>query len=541
MRSKGFYLLFALLLLAPMLLITSGSASWSEWRGSPINTGTAEGELPSEGKLRWSFRANDQILSSPSFYDGGMLIGSDDGWIYSLDPDTGSLNWKFKTGGLVQTTALIHGSRAYFGSADGKIYCIQLPGDDDVPVEIWSYDCGAQIFSSAHYYLDSILFGCHDGNLYRLSLDGGLIWKARIGSDIWASPTIDEENGFVYIGSIDGAFRSVSLDDGAILWTFNTVELYSTATLHNGLLYFGGGEDDMFWALNADNGSVVWSFEVGYPVYSSPTIYDDKVYFGSFEYCWCLPAADPDGSGEIQEEEVLWSTETRDFQGGSSPVLNNGTLYIGSDDYNMYCMDAATCVILWNHTTKGYIYSSPVLHNGSVYFGSSDWTVYCIGDRPIGLSVRMVPDLLEFTSEDTVGINITVLDQNEVMVAGSLIHFTVSAGEMTFEGEAVTDQDGAFHAVYVPPVVSSRSTIEVTVRVRMNDMADGVTTASLIVEPGADTGEDVGSAIDLEARRTPYILGAGAIITFDILILALIGLFVRSTRYEREMLKEEMR
>ncbi len=541
MRSKGFYLFFALLLLAPLISITAQSASWSEWRGSPIHTGTAEGELPTEGKLRWSFRANDQVLSSPSFYDGGMLIGSDDGWIYSLDPDTGSVNWKFKTGGLVQTTALIHGSRAYFGSADGKMYCIQLPGDDNVPFEIWSFDCGAQIFSSAHYYSDSILFGCHDGNLYRLSLGGDLVWKTQIGNEIWASPTIDEGGGLAYIGSIDGTFRCISLDDGSILWSFETVELYSSAALHNGLLYFGGGEDDMFWALDADNGSVVWSFDVGYPIYSSPTIYDDKVYFGSFEYCWCLPVNDPDASGMIEEDEVLWSTQTRDFQGGSSPLLNNNTLYIGSDDYNMYCMDATTGDILWNYTVKGYIYSSPVLHNGSIYFGSCDWTVSCIGNRPIGLSVRMVPDSVEFTSDNTIGINLTVFDQNEVRVAGSLIHFTVSAGEVTFEGDAITDRNGAFHAVYLPPVVSSRSTIEITVRVRMEDMADGITTVSLIVEPGEDTGEEVGSAIDLNERRIPYILGAGAIILLNLLFLVLIVLFVRSMGYERETLKGEIR
>ena len=362
-----------------------------------------------------------------------------------------------------------------------------------------------------------------------------------IGNEIWGSSTIDEENDLAYIGAIDGLFRCVSLDDGSTVWTFDTVEVYSTAALFNGVLYLGGGEDDMFWALDASNGSVVWSFDVGYPVYSSPTMYDDKVYFGSFEYCWCLPAVDPDGSGLIEEDEVVWSTETRDFQGGSSPVLNNGTLYLGSDDYNMYCVDAITGEILWNFTTRGYIYSSPVLHNGSIYFGGCDWFIYCVGDRPIGLSVMVAPDMMEFTSDDLVGINLTVLDQNGDVVPSSSIYFTVSAGEMVFQGTSETDASGRFQAIFQPPVVSSRSTIEVTVTARMEDMADGTTTVSLIVEPGEDTGEEIGSTIDRNAKRAPYVIGAASILLLDLLVMVLIVMFVRSMRYERRTLEEGLR
>ena len=54
MRSKGFYLFFALILLLPLMAIAAEPTSWFEWRGSSVNTGTAEGELPAEGKLRWS-------------------------------------------------------------------------------------------------------------------------------------------------------------------------------------------------------------------------------------------------------------------------------------------------------------------------------------------------------------------------------------------------------------------------------------------------------------------------------------------------------
>ena len=73
----------------------------------------------------------------------------------------------------------------------------------------------------------------------------------------------------------------------------------------------------------------------------------------------------------------LWSYTT----GGpvySSPAVANGVVYVGSDDNNVYALNAATGAKLWSYSTGGYVHSSPAVANGVVYVGSEDNNVYAL-------------------------------------------------------------------------------------------------------------------------------------------------------------------
>ena len=486
---------------------------WSQWRGSVEHLGISNGTIPHEGKLRWSYRTADQVQSSPVFYDGKMVIGSDDGKLYCLEAGNGELVWKFATGGAVQATALILGDRVYFGSSDGFFYCLALPNPDNgttKPLQLWTYECGAPIVSSAHATGDSLFFGCQDGFLYKLSLEGDFIWKCEIGWDVWASPLVDEENSRVYIGATNGNFSSVELEEGTISWTMDAGEVYSSGCLWNGTIYLTGGISQKLYAINAGNGSVNWSFSTTYDTYSTPSYHDGRIYFGSFEYVWCLPAVDPDDDGNISDSELIWKTPTHDEQGGSSPLLAGGRMYIGSDDGNLYCLDMETGAVVWNFTTDGYVYSSPSLYNGSIYFGSCDSYVYCVGNRPPRLAVTLEVGIDEIRSDDTLLVNITVRDQNGTVVEGARVDVVLSAGDFELvgggnSGGLFTNPEGRLEIVFKPPAVSSRSTIEITATAMKEGNEPGTASIYVIVEPGtSDEETDTGSVVDRNRERMPY-------------------------------------
>ncbi len=50
----------------------------------------------------------------------------------------------------------------------------------------------------------------------------------------------------------------------------------------------------------------------------------------------------------------------------SSPAVSNGVVYVGSDDGNVYALNATTGMKVWNYTTGGEVYSSPAVSNGVV-------------------------------------------------------------------------------------------------------------------------------------------------------------------------------
>ena len=74
---------------------------------------------------------------------------------------------------------------------------------------------------------------------------------------------------------------------------------------------------------------------------------------------------------------VKWAFKT----GGwvlSSAALADGVVFIGSDDYNLYAIDAATGKEKWKFATKGFVRSSPAVADGVVFFGSYDGFFYAV-------------------------------------------------------------------------------------------------------------------------------------------------------------------
>ena len=74
--------------------------------------------------------------------------------------------------------------------------------------------------------------------------------------------------------------------------------------------------------------------------------------------------------------DVAWSFPT----GGSvqcSPAVADGVVYVGSQDGNVYALDAATGAQAWSFPTGAPVtFSSPAVADGVVYVGSNDGKVY---------------------------------------------------------------------------------------------------------------------------------------------------------------------
>jgi hypothetical protein len=75
----------------------------------------------------------------------------------------------------------------------------------------------------------------------------------------------------------------------------------------------------------------------------------------------------------------------------SSPAVANGVVYVGSDDSNVYALNATTGAKLWGFTTGYWVYSSPAVANGTVYVGSVDGNVYAIGNAAAATSQSATP------------------------------------------------------------------------------------------------------------------------------------------------------
>jgi outer membrane protein assembly factor BamB len=155
------------------------------------------------------------------------------------------------------------------------------------------------------------------------------------------------------------------------------------------------------------NNELKWSFTTApFPnVLSSPAVANGVVYVGSNDYkVYALDATD--------------GTKLWEFAAGgrvdSSPAVANGVVYFGSwTDGKVYALDAQTGTKLWEFTTGGGVYSSPAVANGVVYIGSTDGKVYAL-DANTGAKVW------EFTTGNDITSSPAVA--NGIVYIGSFDH-----------------------------------------------------------------------------------------------------------------------
>jgi outer membrane protein assembly factor BamB/tRNA A-37 threonylcarbamoyl transferase component Bud32 len=76
----------------------------------------------------------------------------------------------------------------------------------------------------------------------------------------------------------------------------------------------------------------------------------------------------------------LWTFECEDEIRGT-PSINNGLLYVGAYDNNLYCLNGVDGKFLWKFPTNGGIVGQPAVNDGKILLGSEDGHLYVIGDR----------------------------------------------------------------------------------------------------------------------------------------------------------------
>lgn len=115
------------------------------------------------------------------------------------------------------------------------------------------------------------------------------------------------------------------------------------------------------------------------------------------------PAATAAFTSSMGGIRPVWEFTTEDEVRGS-PLFQDGMLYIGSYDYNLYAIRADTGEFIWKYPTQGGIVSRPMAFDGNIYFGSEDRHLHVINARqgrlnwtyPTQAQIRSSPQIAEY-------------------------------------------------------------------------------------------------------------------------------------------------
>lgn len=425
-------------------------AQQAGFRADLKNSGYYSSDNQNFTRLKWKFKTNGVIYSSPIVASGHVFFGSQDSCIYAVDTASGNLHWKFKTGGVVPSTPIIKDSVLYTLSMDARFYAININNGE----AMWNFETEGEMQRTEQglfnkipldstwsdpwdFYLSSakivdtvIYFGSSDHHLYALNANTGeMIWKYEAGKSIHTTPAYDE--GRLFFGSWDSKIYAIDALSGEEIWTYQTgidsnggglmEGIQGSPAVSNGVVYCGS-RDSKIYALNATNGSEIWLSTFGSSwMPASPAVDNENIYMGT--------------SGPQDIFFVDKDTGEPIHQSGinhyyfSSPAITDEQLYVGSFNGQLYSFNKESGATNWefqpplsvqNHLNLtnpngsfnvnpllnmfdysqvsadrlylgevfklGSIVSSPVLDQGMIYFTSTDSCLYALEGATLTLS-----------------------------------------------------------------------------------------------------------------------------------------------------------
>jgi outer membrane protein assembly factor BamB len=290
---------------------------------------------PASGTLLWKASIGGEIWSSLTLADGMLYFGSDDSSMYAFDTKTRSIRWKFETDGIIRSSADVADGIISFASDDGNVYALEI----ETGIELWKFDLGS---SGTPRFLPDTL-------------------PPYVYDYMQSSPV--SQDGILYAGSGSGSLYALDLATGEKRWQFDVdARIRSTPAIDERHVYVGTWDGNLY-ALTIESGDIVWQYDCGGIIQSSPATGGGSVFIGSRSAkVFALDASTGAERWIHVHEDGSWVE--------SSPVYDDGTIYIGSSDaLKLFAFDAASGAVAWEFRTGGWSWATPVLSDGRVYIG----------------------------------------------------------------------------------------------------------------------------------------------------------------------------
>ena len=317
-------------------------SNWTMFRGGLERRGaTADVEEPVFGGVNWAFKNEVKTFySSPCVVGNRVYVNSADkgffkdaGSIYCLDAKTGGIVWKSTPKGFRATFSSPSVSEKYLVTGEG-------------------------------------LHFTRDARVVCLDVEKGkLLWEFRTKSHVESSPCIYK--GKVYVGAGDDGYYCFDLATGKILWHLEG-EKYPDAeappAVYNGKVYLGlGNKGNAVVCVDAETGKELWRTKAPFPVFTPPTIANNKVFVGM-------------GIGNFiqgDDEVVAIELQKLKVEGKTAAEITEAkkTIKPGGE---VWCLNAETGAPIWSFKADRSVLGAIVAGKDRLYFASRDGFVYCI-------------------------------------------------------------------------------------------------------------------------------------------------------------------
>jgi outer membrane protein assembly factor BamB len=163
------------------------------------------------------------------------------------------------------------------------------------------------------------------------------------------------------------------------LWVRNSHTLLEFPPVIHGEDLFQLGDDGVLDAIDKRNGRLVWSRALGRLSASSPAVTANTVYVT------ILYSGHPHSPGRVVALDSATGVTRwwRALPSGSesSPLIDHGRLFFGSQNGTVYALDDRTGATVWTYRAASAVKASPTLSGGVLYFGDYSGRLQAVSER----------------------------------------------------------------------------------------------------------------------------------------------------------------
>jgi outer membrane protein assembly factor BamB len=141
-----------------------------------------------DGKIINSYTASSRITTPVLQQADGIFIGLRDGTFLCLDTDNLEIKWSFKADKSIVSTPSVCNGKVFLGSTDKRLYCI----DNNNGNKLWSFVCENPISEPIAVSNDK-LYVISGSSLYAFDIDGTPRWKYQTYADLTSVGVADNK------------------------------------------------------------------------------------------------------------------------------------------------------------------------------------------------------------------------------------------------------------------------------------------------------------------------------------------------------------
>jgi outer membrane protein assembly factor BamB len=288
------------------------------------------------GQVAWSTPIPGGVDGDARFdrLRGQVYVGSDDGFLYAIEPERGTIRWSAKLKGAIERSPDIAPDSLYVATAADRVYAI----DPNSGGTRWQYERdmpeGFTIHGNAapRRAGDVVFAGFSDGYLVALrATSGELLWSRSLAAaseqfvDVDATPIVDGDR--VFAASFSGGIYGLGGKDGEVLW-HTLVDGTSDIALGSENLYAVSAREGL--AALSRQGNLLW--RQGLPEAGDLTVPAEVgpylVFSGSREGLFILERRTGKLLQVFDPARGMCAAPTVDVEGRTLYVLaNSGALY----------------------------------------------------------------------------------------------------------------------------------------------------------------------------------------------------------------------